>query len=137
MREFSYSPDAYKEHVLRIETLNQDYAKNEMALKRHCAAAFSDTLVAWMHLKAMRVFVEAVLRYGVPANFASFIVRPTSAKNLTKLRGVLCDVFSGSGLFGQNYLGTTAGASGEGEAAEEAYYPYVSLNFSPLAVKTE
>lgn len=51
MREFSYSPDAYKEHVLRIETLNQDYAKNEMALKRHCAAAFSDTLVAWMHLK--------------------------------------------------------------------------------------
>ncbi|CAD7958705.1 unnamed protein product [Amoebophrya sp. A120] len=133
IREFSYSVDAYKEFVLNAETLQFEFTKNEMGLKRHCAAAFSDTLVAWMHLKAMRVFVEAILRYGVPPNFASFIVRPTSAKNITKLRTVLNDVFSASGLFGQNYLGGS-GATAEG-AEEEAYYPYVSLSFSPLSVK--
>ncbi|CAD7962595.1 unnamed protein product [Amoebophrya sp. A25] len=132
VREFEYSPTAYKDQLLKIEGLQSDYSKNELALKRHCAAAFSDCLVAWMHLKAMRVFVEAILRYGVPPNFASFVVRPTSTKNMTKLRAILSDVFTASGLFGQSYLGTEKGAAG-GEGDEEAYYPYVSLSFQPLS----
>jgi len=127
MREFTYSPTAYKELLQKSELLREEYVKSEMSLKRHCAAAFSDTLVAFMHLKAMRVFVESVLRYGVPANFSAFIVKPTSTKNLTKLRSILADVFSTSSLFGQTYIGA---AGGDEEA--EAYYPYVNLPFSPL-----
>lgn len=77
----------------------------------------------------MRVFVEAILRYGVPPNFASFIVKPTSPKVMPKLRAVLTDVFATSGLFGKEYIGSDK--TGDG-GDEEAYYPYVSIGFSPL-----
>lgn len=129
MREFTYSPEAYKTGLQKAEQLQSDFEKSERALKVLCGAAFSETLVAWMHLKAMRVFVESILRYGVPPNFSSFIVRPLSQKNLPKLRSVLTDVFSSSGLFGQNYI------QQKGEDEEEAYYPYVSIPFTPLCPK--
>lgn len=133
MRDFSYSVDDYAATQQKVKTLQAEYTKQETTLKRHCAASYSDTLVAWMHCKAIRVFVEAILRYGVPPNFAAFVVKPTG-KNQTKLRSVLSDVFSASGLFGQNYLGDQKAQSGDG-GDEEAYYPYVSLNLSPFADK--
>lgn len=131
VREWSYEPNAYKESLQHMDKLQADFQKAELTLKRHCAHAFSDTLSAWMHLKAMRVFVEAVLRYGVPANFAPFIVRPTSAKTIPKLRSTLTDVFAASSLFGQTYIG----GEKQGDEAEEAYYPYVSIPFQPLSDK--
>ncbi|CCW69178.1 unnamed protein product [Phytomonas sp. Hart1] len=36
--------------------------------------------VAWVHLKAMRIFVESVLRYGLPALFISFVIDVSSDK---------------------------------------------------------
>ncbi len=126
LREFTYSPTAYKELLVRSDELSQDFSKHELSLKRHCAAAFSDSVVAFVHLKAMRVFVESVLRYGVPAKFAAFIVKPTSAKSLTKLRGILGEVFASSDLFGKSFIAT------QGEDEGEAYYPYVNIPFSPL-----
>lgn len=125
---FTYSPEAYKEQMAYNEGLHTELSKQELSLKRHCAAAFSDAIVAWMHLKAMRVFVEAILRYGVPPNFAAFIVKPVKAKNTTKLRGVLGEVFRASGLFGNSYIGSAAAADDD-----DTYYPYVSLNLQVLS----
>lgn len=127
VREFQYSPTAFKDLLARAEALRLDYEKHELALKRHCAAAYSDVFTAFVHLKGMRIFVESVLRYGVPANFCAFIVRPTSTRNLSKLRTLLSDLFAGQQLFGQGYHG---GEAGDGEA--EGYYPYVHLPFNPL-----
>ena len=33
-----------------------------------------------MHLKAIRIFVESVLRYGLPANFMTMLLRPGKGK---------------------------------------------------------
>jgi V-type H+-transporting ATPase subunit C len=132
VRDFSYSVEEYTATQAKVKHLESEYSKQETTLKRHCMASYSDTLVAWMHCKAIRVFVEAILRYGVPPNFSAFIVRPTS-KNTTKLRTILSDVFSASGLFGQNYIGTTEKKEGGAEGDDEAYYPYVSLNLAPFA----
>jgi len=129
IREYIYSPTAFTELVAQTEALSGEFERAELALKRHCAASFSDTLVGFLHLKAMRVFVESILRYGVPANFTAFVVRPTSTKNLAKLRNILAKVFSSSALFGQSYLATSATADAEDG---EAYYPYVNLAFTPL-----
>ncbi|ORY75419.1 ATPase V1 complex subunit C [Protomyces lactucae-debilis] len=43
---------------------------------RLARAAFGDTFMAWVHLKALRVYVESVLRYGLPARFCCVLVRP-------------------------------------------------------------
>lgn len=132
LREFTYEPNGYRDLVAKIHSLQQDFERHELALKRHCAAAFSDTLVAFLHLKAMRVFVESVLRYGIPANFVAFIVRPTSVKNVGKLRSILSTVFTGNELFGKSYLMDVKGGDETGDA--EAYFPYVNLPFTPLTL---
>jgi len=42
-------------------------------LKKWLTTNFSEAFEAWIHLKALRVFVESVLRYGLPPNFAAII----------------------------------------------------------------
>jgi len=133
VRDFKYSEQEYRNAVDRNQTLKAEFAKQETFLRKVCHAAFSDTLVAWCHLKAMRVFVEAVLRYGVPPNFAAFIIKPSKGKSNTKLLKAINEVFSASGLFGQSYLGSAGDKQHDGGEGEEPYYPYVSLSMSPLS----
>ena len=45
-----------------------------------------------MHLKALRVFVESVLRYGLPVNFQAAIIRPQKRSN-RKLRETLNQLY--------------------------------------------
>ncbi|KAF4756197.1 hypothetical protein FOZ62_009431 [Perkinsus olseni] len=138
-RDFTYDAAKYDELQSAKAHMESEVKKQEAFLKRVCAAAFSDTLVGWMHLKAMRTFVEAVLRFGVPPNFAAFIavVGKKSQAKPVKLRAELMDVFSSSGLFGKNYLSGAKTEKQQGSAATDEegsseYYPYVSLSFSPL-----
>ena len=43
----------------------------------------------------MRLFVESILRYGLPPRFLAALVKP-SPKTLPKLRKVLASTFGGS-----------------------------------------
>jgi V-type H+-transporting ATPase subunit C len=36
---------------------------------------YGDAYVAWMHIKVIRVFVEAVLRYGLPVDFTAVLYK--------------------------------------------------------------
>lgn len=47
-------------------------------------ASWSDVFVAWMHIKAMRLFVESVLRFGMPPSFAAFILSPKGDQTLAR-----------------------------------------------------
>ncbi len=134
-RDFSFDVARYNELIRSRETLEIEVKRQEAFLTRVCQAAFSDVIIAWLHLKAMNCFVEAVLRFGVPPNFASFILKPS--KNTTrqaKLRSDLLDVFSSSGLFGHSFIDQATSVSEGPNGGEEAeYFPYVSLSFSPLS----
>lgn len=44
--------------------------------------------MAWTHLKSIRVFVESVLRYGLPPDFISVLVKPPTA-SITKAKAAL------------------------------------------------
>jgi V-type H+-transporting ATPase subunit C len=44
-------------------------------LVRITKAAFADIFQAWTHLKALRIFVESVLRYGLPPDFISAVIK--------------------------------------------------------------
>lgn len=56
-------------------------------------SSFSDTFMIWIHIKAMRVFVEVVLRYGLPVNFQSFLIRPKKGMD-KKLRDSLGGLYN-------------------------------------------
>ncbi|NWT36886.1 VATC2 ATPase, partial [Chroicocephalus maculipennis] len=61
-------------------------------LLRWLKVNFSEAFVAWIHVKALRVFVESVLRYGLPVNFQAMLLQP-NRKSVKRLRDVLNVVF--------------------------------------------
>ncbi|NXX68399.1 VATC2 ATPase, partial [Spizella passerina] len=69
---------------------NNDLAKGP--LLRWLKVNFSEAFVAWIHVKALRVFVESVLRYGLPVNFQAMLLQP-NRKSVKRLRDVLNVVF--------------------------------------------
>ena len=74
-REFTWtehgSEDARKELdnacVLERKLLNETL--------RLARTAWSDEFMAWIHIKALRVYVESVLRYGLPLEYISAIIK--------------------------------------------------------------
>uniref|UniRef100_A0A3P9MCJ8 V-type proton ATPase subunit C n=1 Tax=Oryzias latipes TaxID=8090 RepID=A0A3P9MCJ8_ORYLA len=53
---------------------------------------FSQLFIAWIHLKAIGVFVESVLRYGLPVNYQALLLQ-TDKKHSKKLRDTLSSLF--------------------------------------------
>ena len=54
---------------------------------------FSEACTAWIHIKALRLFVESVLRYGLPVNFQAAIIKPQK-KSAKRLRETLENMYS-------------------------------------------
>ena len=54
--------------------------------------SFSQAFTSWVHLKMIRVFVDSVLRYGLPPDFAFFIVR-CERKHERKVRQQLLKLY--------------------------------------------
>merc|ERR1712046_43145 len=60
-RAFTYDAAAYEAYRAEQEKTNESCEKQEKIMKSFCKSAISDVMVAWVHVKAMRVFVESVL----------------------------------------------------------------------------
>ena len=56
------------------------------------AQAFS----AWIHICAVRLFVESILRYGLPPKFLAALMKPHQ-KTTPKLRKLLAQLFGSQG----------------------------------------
>jgi len=128
VRDFEYSDDAYKRLKAQREQLEDAVKRQQELVRGLYQAAWSDAMVAWMHIKAMRVFVESVLRFGMPPRFASFILTPKPGAT-TAARKALADVLGKSGQSGPTGAEKTDGQD------DEEYYPYVSLSFTPFNVQ--
>jgi V-type H+-transporting ATPase subunit C len=122
-RMFEYSSSAYAKIQEQRKSLKTDCDQQEKIMKGFCKAALSDVMVAWTHIKAMRVFVESTLRFGhsdKAVTFSAFLFAPKD-NLVAKARKALGDSFGGS---------QTAGKEGDDE---EDYFPYVCINFTPFA----
>uniref|UniRef100_A0A8C9EFX4 V-type proton ATPase subunit C n=1 Tax=Phocoena sinus TaxID=42100 RepID=A0A8C9EFX4_PHOSS len=67
--------------------------EGEGPLLRWLKVNFSEAFIAWIHVKALRVFVESVLRYGLPVNFQAVLLQPQKKSSTKRLREVLNSVF--------------------------------------------
>ncbi|XP_072768692.1 V-type proton ATPase subunit C 1-A isoform X1 [Nerophis lumbriciformis] len=91
-------------------------------LVRWLKVNFSEAFIAWIHIKALRVFVESVLRYGLPVNFQAMLLQPNK-KNMKKLREVLYELYK--------HLDSSAAIIDASmdipglNLSQQEYYPYV------------
>uniref|UniRef100_UPI00398E531B V-type proton ATPase subunit C 1-B-like isoform X1 n=2 Tax=Pristiophorus japonicus TaxID=55135 RepID=UPI00398E531B len=92
VREFSYSEEELHAEKEEMTRLNADKKQQYGPLLRWLKVNFSEAYIAWIHIKALRVFVESVLRYGLPVNFQAMLLQPNK-KTMKRLRDVLNALF--------------------------------------------
>jgi len=89
-------------------------------------------MVAWIHIKAMRVFVESVLRFGMPPRFASFVLAPKCGTQ-PNMRKALADILGKNASKEESQSPYSHDKMAEAAAEDgEEYFPYVSFSFTPF-----
>ncbi|XP_008063729.1 V-type proton ATPase subunit C 2 isoform X2 [Carlito syrichta] len=93
VREFYYDEKEIKREREEMSRLLSDKKQQYGPLLRWLKVNFSEAFIAWIHIKALRVFVESVLRYGLPVNFQAVLLQPHKKSSTKRLREVLNSVF--------------------------------------------
>ncbi|KAF4016605.1 hypothetical protein G4228_008167 [Cervus hanglu yarkandensis] len=93
VREFYYDEKEIKREREEMTRLLSDKKQQYGPLLRWLKVNFSEAFIAWIHIKALRVFVESVLRYGLPVNFQAVLLQPHKKSCTKRLREVLNSVF--------------------------------------------
>lgn len=121
LRTFKYDIDAYKKELqLKTEYENKvNLLKNTLATK--AMYGFSELLIALMHLKVMRAFIDGVLRFGIPPRFYLGLVQPVKGQEKAVLASLnhKFDDQSLAGMYG-------SGSKDDG-VAEEEFFSFVSI----------
>ncbi|CAB4424811.1 unnamed protein product [Rhizophagus irregularis] len=123
VRDFKYDENDMENQRKEFEEVGAVEKELAVELLRLATANFGEVFTSWIHLKALRVYVESVLRYGLPPDFMSAVIRP-KFKMDKKIREIL------NNLYGK--LDGLAYGRDENENIEEYqnfidkdYYPYV------------
>ncbi|KAG1908441.1 ATPase V1 complex subunit C [Suillus fuscotomentosus] len=76
VREFVYSEEQIAKEGEDLEVADATEKELWTELLRLSRTYFSESFQIFLHLKILRLFVESVLRYGLPANYVGFAIRP-------------------------------------------------------------
>jgi V-type H+-transporting ATPase subunit C len=130
VRDFEYSADAIEEQKRELEEMNASEKELWATILRLAKTNFGEVFQAWTHLKSLRVFVESVLRYGLPPDFVGFTIKP-KPKQDKKILDILTAQYGHLGGSPSNRGGHHGGA-GEDAATEDVpgyndkdYRPFV------------
>ncbi|KAJ3344923.1 hypothetical protein HDU83_004601 [Entophlyctis luteolus] len=87
-------------------------------LLRLCKTNFGEVFACWLHIKALRVYVESVLRYGLPPDFQPMVIKLKPKQSEKKLRDAINVHFAKLGGAGLGSVGGS-GAGGDDAILEE------------------
>ncbi len=125
----------------KLARLETEDARARRQISAWCRSHYSEAAQAWIHIKVLRVWVDAVLRYSLPVNFACVIIKPVK-KHERKLRQALSDAYASAsvgGVFARDDKKMSAAAVAAAAAAgvsDKEFYPYVSVTVESVgAVK--
>ncbi|KAJ5635871.1 uncharacterized protein N7484_009184 [Penicillium longicatenatum] len=134
-RDFKYVEGGKEEEKKEVERVGGDERKLWGETLRLGRTAWSEAVMVWIHVLVLRVFVETVLRYGLPLDFVCALIRTPSAKQADKAKQLLDDKYSylAGNAFGRDKKGRVKKDDpnemhGAGEGSAE-YTPYVFYDF--------
>jgi len=135
VREFTFEPAKASDDEAKRQTDQTEYNRLNQMLTNWCQINFAEAYTMMLHLKAIRIFVESVLRYGLKShgssgmrpNFKSYIIQPKRGQ-ADKLRKLMATMYGGSAsLMEEDGDSTVPGAGGE-------FFPYVSVSIDTAPV---
>lgn len=74
-RDYKYKEGGKEEERKEVERMSKEERKVWDQALRLGRTAWGEAVMAWVHVLALRVFVETVLRYGLPLQFVCGLVR--------------------------------------------------------------
>jgi V-type H+-transporting ATPase subunit C len=74
-RDYKYKEGGKEEEAKEVGKLEQDEKKLLGEAIRLGRTGYSESAMIWIHVLALRVFVETVLRYGLPLDFVCGLVQ--------------------------------------------------------------
>lgn len=86
-RDYKYKEGNKEEEAKEADQLAKDEKKQWGEALRLGRTGYSESAMIWIHVLALRVFVETVLRYGLPLDFVCGLVQVKRA-----LSGVVCSI---------------------------------------------
>lgn len=91
VRDYRQKEGGADEERKEVEKLEKDERKVWGEALRLGRTAYSEAVMSWTHVMALRVFVESVLRYGLPANYVCGMVSVSIMLHGTAAVEVLAD----------------------------------------------
>lgn len=74
-RDYKYKQGGKEEEAREVDKLEKDERKLWGEALRLGRTGYSESAMIWIHVLALRVFVETVLRYGLPLDFVCGIIQ--------------------------------------------------------------
>lgn len=137
-RDYKYKEGGKEEEAKEADQLTRDAQKQWGEALRLGRTGYSESAMIWIHVLALRVFVETVLRYGLPLDFVCGIIQ-TDAKSAKKVKANLDTNYSylGGNAFGRDNKGRvkkddsalTAEMQSSGHVGDQEYTAYVYYEF--------
>ncbi|MCJ1227799.1 Vacuolar ATP synthase subunit C [Toensbergia leucococca] len=105
-RDFKYKEGGKEEEQKEVDRVSKDKKKLLGEAVMLGRTSWGEAVMAWVHVLALRVFVETVLRYGLPLRFVCGLVK-TTPKLAKKARYSLDTSYSylGGNAFGRDKKG--------------------------------
>ncbi|KAG6008078.1 hypothetical protein E4U43_000225 [Claviceps pusilla] len=141
-RQYTYVQGGREEEQRELDRVTNEERKVCGEALRIGRTGWSESVMVWIHVLTLRVFVEAVLRYGLPLEYATALVK-TTPKSAPKVKTALDSNYSylGGNAFGRDKRGRVtkddaamsselaAAGFGSGEGQEYTAYVYYELEF--------
>lgn len=78
-RDYKYVEGGKEEEQKEVEKVNRDERKLWGEALRLSRTGWSESVMIWIHVLTLRVFVETVLRYGLPLDYVAGIIKASSS----------------------------------------------------------
>lgn len=130
VRQFKYDPNDVKSRKEQKKRLKEKRKSAWNAIVMWCQIYFNRIFKMWIHIKALRCFVETIIRYGLPPNFQAYVI-DVKPKFKEKLRAELKKLYAHLGNSrmldeDMSNIEQTIATGTIGLTSE--FYPYVSLD---------
>ncbi|KAL4766221.1 H(+)-transporting V1 sector ATPase subunit C [Aspergillus foveolatus] len=136
-RDFKYVEGGKEEERREVERVGGDERKLWGETLRLGRTSWSEAVMVWVHVLVLRVFVETVLRYGLPLDFACALIKTPSSKHADKAKKNLDEKYSylAGNAFGRDKKGRVKKDDPnemhgvEGGGADYTAYVYYDFEF--------
>jgi len=130
IRDFKFEKGSAQAKEKKKEELLEKRSKLKIDLFNFAQTQFAEAFSCWIHLKSIRLWVESVLRYGLPAKFSVFLIKPHHPKVEPKLRSIFNELFSdlGGEVYSEEIKTTGDEGLGTFGLTNEKLYSYVFID---------